>query len=564
MLQSIFDFGQTRSTFWQKCDKGLLDEQNELLEHEFLVGSKERLIKKKFLVMSQNAIFRVSVQDLKQAPLMTMHVQFIETSADNFVQLNSDEQLFGFHLSYQGKSLEIFTPDKQNYDIWKSHFRRFAILKNFHEAFSVSKMIGKGSFAKVYSAIKKENNIQYAIKAFSKIFMSQQSKGIESLLNEIKLMRKLNHPNIVKLYEVHETTNSIYFVLDMIQGGELLQRVRETGFLPAETMQKLAFNLISALSHMHENRIIHRDLKPENLLLRSTENNYEIILADFGLATNLDEEPLFKRCGTPGFVAPEILEYIDGSEFYSDKCDVFSAGIIFYLLITGNTPFVGNDQKSILKNNKQCEIDFKEHHFKLAPIQMQDLIQSMLQKKVSYRLSSQECMRHPYFKQLVKEYQVQIDKYQNNLLGYSELKNAIKIGTQELEQRSPLNFNSSESISSNISQNRQDQRKSSIIVGASKFSQYSAKLSKQNSREIADIPLKQEPRKPRDLHRLALTNSQLKQIANNQFENVEDPTAEDCNVGIMVRQYNSTRQIRIPDNTLKIKECNTPTMQKQL
>lgn len=84
---------------------------------------------------------------------------------------------------------------------------------------------------------------------------------------------------------------------------------------------------------MHENNLIHRDLKPENLLLKSTENNYEIVLADFGLATCLNEEPLFKRCGTPGFVAPEILEYIDGLEFYCDKCDVFSAGIILYLLI---------------------------------------------------------------------------------------------------------------------------------------------------------------------------------------------------------------------------------------
>ncbi|CAD8063586.1 unnamed protein product [Paramecium primaurelia] len=562
MIQSIFDFGQTTSTFWQQCDKGLLDQQNELLEHEFFVGSKEKLIKKKFLVMSQDSIFRVSLANLKRAPLLTMHVQFIEASSDNFVQHNSNEQFFGFHLSYKGKSLEIFTSDKENYDIWKSHFRRYAILNNFHEAFLVLKIIGKGNFAKVYQATKKENNTQYAIKAFSKEYMLQQSKGIESMLNEIKLMRRLNHPNIVKLYEVHETTNSVYFVLDMIQGGQLLQRVRETGFLSAETMQKFAFNLISALNHMHENRIIHRDLKPENLLLKSTENNNEIILADFGLATNLDDEPLFKRCGTPGFVAPEIIDYIDGQEFYTDKCDVFSAGIILYLLITGNIPFVGTDQKSILKNNKLCEIDFKERHFILAPIQMQDLIQSMLQKKVSYRLSSQECMRHPYFKQLVKEYKVQTENYQNNLLGYQEFKNAIKIGTQELEQRSPLNFNSSDSISSNISQNRQDQRKSSIVVGTSKFIQYSVKLSKQNSKEITDIPSKQEPKKTKDLHRLALTNNYLKQISNNQFDNVEDPTAEDCNVGFMVRQYNSTRQIRIPDNTLKIKECNTPTILK--
>ena len=124
--------------------------------------------------------------------------------------------MYGFRLSYQGKSLEVFTADKNSYDEWKTSLRACCILNNFHESFTVSKMIGKGSFAKVYQAVKKENNIPYAIKAFSKAYMSQQSKGIESLLNEIKVMRKLNHPNIVKLYEVHETTNSIYFVLDMI------------------------------------------------------------------------------------------------------------------------------------------------------------------------------------------------------------------------------------------------------------------------------------------------------------------------------------------------------------
>lgn len=100
--------------------------------------------------------------------------------------------------------------------------RKVCLLENFHDAFMVSKLIGKGSFAKVYLATRKENNQQYAIKAFSKSFMQSQHKGIESLLNEMQVMRKLNHPNIVKLHEVHETANSVYFVVDIISGGELL------------------------------------------------------------------------------------------------------------------------------------------------------------------------------------------------------------------------------------------------------------------------------------------------------------------------------------------------------
>lgn len=86
----------------------------------------------------------------------------------------------------------------------------------------VSKLIGKGSFAKVYLATRKENNQQYAVKAFSKTFMQQQHKGFESLLNEIRIMRKIDHPNVLKLHEVHETVNSVYFVIDIVHGGELL------------------------------------------------------------------------------------------------------------------------------------------------------------------------------------------------------------------------------------------------------------------------------------------------------------------------------------------------------
>lgn len=87
------------------------------------------------------------------------------------------------------------------------------------------------------------------------------------------------------------------------------------------------------MNHLHQLKIVHRDLKPENLLLRNHENNFDVVLADFGLAASLNEELLFKRCGTPGFVAPEILEYTEGNQLYDEKCDVFSAGVILYLLI---------------------------------------------------------------------------------------------------------------------------------------------------------------------------------------------------------------------------------------
>ena len=92
---------------------------------------------------------------------------------------------------------------------------------------------------------------------------------------------------------------------------------------------------MKALAHIHGKNCIHRDLKPENLLLKRKETDFEIVIADFGLATLLDGDIIFKRCGTPGFVAPEILLFKEGDKFYDTRCDVFSAGIIFYVLLTG-------------------------------------------------------------------------------------------------------------------------------------------------------------------------------------------------------------------------------------
>lgn len=149
-------------------------------------------------------------------------------------------------------------------------------------------------------------------------------------------MRKINHQNTIKLFEVYETTHSIYLVLELIKGGELMKKIKEKSQYSFLDIQKFMRNLLEALNHIHMKNIMHRDLKPENLLLRTGDNIYDVLLVDFGLSsfTNIpSSEVLFKRCGTPGFVAPEILSYKDNQEdMYDEKCDIFSAGVIFYLL----------------------------------------------------------------------------------------------------------------------------------------------------------------------------------------------------------------------------------------
>lgn len=155
-------------------------------------------------------------------------------------------------------------------------------------------------------------------------------------MNEISIMRKLNNPHLLKVYQVYETDHSIYMVMDLINGGELLNRVKETKDFSQKDLAKIMFFLLQALKDLHSKGIMHRDIKPENILVKNLQDFHHIVIVDFGLSTfieNAASEIFFKRCGTPGFVAPEILNYNENQKkFYNEKCDVFSAGIIFYIL----------------------------------------------------------------------------------------------------------------------------------------------------------------------------------------------------------------------------------------
>ena len=237
-------------------------------------------------------------------------------------------------------------------------------------------MIGKGSFAKVYLVNNKEdNNNQYAVKAFSKEFLLSQNKGKESLINEIDIMQKMQHPNIIDLFEVHESKNSIYLVIEYLTGGELFQKITDAGsLLKVEEIAKIMKGILLGLDYLENEGILHRDQKPENLIQSSKDTdliNTDIKIVDFGLATLAEcEDYLFKRCGTPGFVAPEIISAnAKDNVKFTPKCDIFSAGVIFYILQTGTTPFKGKDFKDILKANRDCnllELEIVEDFQRLA------------------------------------------------------------------------------------------------------------------------------------------------------------------------------------------------------
>ncbi len=269
--------------------------------------------------------------------------------------------------------------------------------RNFHKLFKAKKKIGKGAFATVYLAERLRDHKMVAVKAFSKEKQYSGDKGRESLENEIKLMRRLSHTNIMKLEGVYETENSIYVILEYLEGSQLNDLLKSSKKLEPDEVRAIIQNILRGLSHLAKNRIIHRDLKPENIMFRK-DNTCDLAICDFGLATYADEEKyLFVRCGTPGFVAPEIINIRDMGTKSEPVSDIFSAGVIFHHLLFGCSVFEGKKYNEILSQNRSCDFNMgKEMYTKLSP-KILDLLSKMLEKDPLRRITADAALNHVYF-----------------------------------------------------------------------------------------------------------------------------------------------------------------------
>ena len=154
-------------------------------------------------------------------------------------------------------------------------------------------------------------------------------------MNEIDIMRSVSHENIIQLYEVYESEKSIYLVLELIQGKALQDVLKKPSFKTTYSEVKvnnMMRSILDALAYLSSKGLMHRDLKPDNILL---DKNDRIKIADFGLATHINLSTyIFKKCGTPGYIAPEVFKYEEKNPAtdYDDRCDVFSAGCIFFYM----------------------------------------------------------------------------------------------------------------------------------------------------------------------------------------------------------------------------------------
>ncbi|KAJ5742754.1 uncharacterized protein N7511_011155 [Penicillium nucicola] len=223
--------------------------------------------------------------------------------------------------------------------------------------------------------------------------------GIE---REVVIMKLIEHPNVISLYDVWENRGELYLVLEYVEGGELFDYVLKNGPLPEEEAVRLFRQIIAALGYCHRFNICHRDLKPENILL---DGNHNVKLADFGMAALQPAGHLLNTsCGSPHYAAPEIIY---GRKYRGDRADMWSCGIILYALLTGYLPFDGGDLGSTLRLVKKGDY--------MIPPELSDeaadLIQRILQKRPEDRISMQNIWLHPLLTKYEKLHNAMVDHY---------------------------------------------------------------------------------------------------------------------------------------------------------
>ncbi|XP_071169840.1 calcium/calmodulin-dependent protein kinase type IV-like [Mytilus edulis] len=261
--------------------------------------------------------------------------------------------------------------------------------ESFEEKYEILKELGKGATSVVHKCIDKGTSKAWAVKILTK------RANLKIINAEIGVLLKLDHPNVIRLKEIFETPQHIYLVLELATGGELLERIVTRGNYCEKDAAAAVKQILIAVHYLHQNGVVHRDLKPENLLYEDLTENSALKIADFGLSKILDHEVQMNTvCGTPGYGAPELLT----GKTYTPAVDIWSCGVMIYILLCGYRPFYGDCNRDIYKQILKGEYHFDSPFWDSISWNAKDLISKMLQVDPTKRITVDQALQHPWVK----------------------------------------------------------------------------------------------------------------------------------------------------------------------
>ncbi|CAF0705929.1 unnamed protein product [Brachionus calyciflorus] len=267
----------------------------------------------------------------------------------------------------------------------------------FRDFYDIYEDLGSGQFAIVRRCREASTNLEYAAKFVAKRRPNSSSrKGLfrEKILQEIEILSELKHNNIISLHEVFETDHEIILVLELVKGGELFEFISEKDHLSESDAAKFITQILEGVSHFHARNIVHLDLKPENVMLLDRDDCL-IKIIDFGISRKLKPgEKVMETYGTPEFVAPEIIQY----QPISTATDMWSIGVITYILLSGASPFLGDSKQETFANITNIDYSFDDEYFGHTSDLAKDFISRLFVKDVRKRATVKDCLEHPWIK----------------------------------------------------------------------------------------------------------------------------------------------------------------------
>eukprot|EP01110_Echinostelium_bisporum_P011505 TRINITY_DN53_c0_g2_i1.p1 TRINITY_DN53_c0_g2~~TRINITY_DN53_c0_g2_i1.p1 ORF type:complete len:338 (+),score=65.33 TRINITY_DN53_c0_g2_i1:99-1112(+) len=273
-------------------------------------------------------------------------------------------------------------------------FKKFKKKPQVDEVYDLGPVVGNGAFSIVREATNKETGEKVAIKQIAKQHIS--SADMKRLSTEIEIMKKLKHRNIIQLIDVFDNSSThLYLVMELVQGGELFDKIVSKGQYSEKDACNIVKQIVQAVEYMHQHGVCHRDLKPENLLCSGEDDNELVRIADFGLSKIFEGgEELKTACGTPDYVAPEVLE----CKPYDSAVDLWSVGVITYILLCGYTPFYADTHHELFKKITNLDYEFLSPEWDDISDNGKDFIQKLLVGDPTKRLTAEQCLNHSWLK----------------------------------------------------------------------------------------------------------------------------------------------------------------------
>ncbi len=327
-------------------------------------------------------------------------VTFLEGCFVEFNAADEDKSRFGFDVIIsdgmgpvegQDQRKTLFAKSAEERDAWMAAIGRAANIYNIDDFYEIGTKLGTGRFSTVHLGTHRITGKKYAIKIIDKTEMDHKER--EALRAEIAVLKLVKHPNVIHLKNQFETRKLMYIVMHLCQGGDLFDRLIARKRFPEIVARSIIKKLLSVVKYLHDRGIVHRDLKPENIMMASVERDDDIVIGDFGLSKFAGPTEIMKLpCGTLAYVAPEVLTQTG----YGQKVDIWSVGIISFLLLRGRLPFDSKKKDEIVAKTIAGRLDFSDEIWSRVSSDAKDFIMRCLNVDTEKRYNVEQALGHKW------------------------------------------------------------------------------------------------------------------------------------------------------------------------